>query len=143
MFPLNLIANAMARSVESFWGLGLFSAALAALYSGRHFQSDSARKERYISRMLQINVERGPTKSERVEVEVMTGRKGFWIGKTCSGSLSDLLGQHVAIIIRQGFIKQGDGYELICKIPGVPLQSSSSNLRDILVYFTKLLQAGV
>ena len=73
----------------------------------------------------------------------MTGREGFWIGPTCSGSLRDLLGQHVAIIISKEFIKQGDGYELLCKIPGVPLQCFSSNLRDLCVYFIELLQAGV
>ena len=55
----------------------------------------------------------------------------------------DLLGQHVASIIRQWFIKQGVGYELLCKIPGVPLQSFSSNLRDLFVYLTEFLQAGV
>ena len=33
------------------------------------------------SRMLKINVERGPTKSGRgeVELEVMTRREGFWV----------------------------------------------------------------
>ena len=36
------------------------------------------------------DVERGPTESGRVEVDVMTGREGFWIGETPSGSLEIL-----------------------------------------------------
>ena len=57
MLPLNMVANAMARSAESFRGLNFFSVALAASYSGQDFQLDWARKDRFISRMLKINVE--------------------------------------------------------------------------------------
>ena len=59
-----------------------------------------------------INFERGPTNSGRVEMKVMTGREGLRIGRTSSGNL---LGQQVAIIIRQGLTKQGYmSIELLC-----------------------------
>ena len=85
------------------------------------------------SRRSKTSLERGPTKSETAVAAVIVGSEGFFNFKLLDIQVPYLRSNEVPGLLGKTLVKDGEGDQLFCEIPGVSVEDFSGRTGDLLV----------